>query len=435
MTDEVTAEKKAGVVSRVARWAAIVWIQIGITIVLFGLLSVMAGLIVKVVRHSRQGRQPAETQAYPQAPWAPAYFKAMNSVHMRWYPYVYWKTAPMRSPYLNIDQQSNRVNWNKPRPPGGDGRPVLRVFAFGGSTTWGAGARDDFTIPSLLAKQFASNPRYNVEVSNFGQMGWVTSQELLYLYRLLARGERPDLVIFYDGVNDCFLGYQNGIAGLTQNEFLRADEFGLLGSSTGRKRLYWTAIRTALMSTGLADLIKLLSGKGEGNVERREIKPVSTLAYLASPRDFEGNAAVEQDIVDVYLFNKQIVETLGRRFGFRSLFYWQPVIYSKRPLTAFERHFLGADSRQEFFSGTYKRVAAVAHSDGVHDISGILDRDQTYFIDPWHITEAGNEIVAQRMAADAAPILAQIARERQTASRPRDAAPSGGNRAGLSPSP
>jgi lysophospholipase L1-like esterase len=404
---------------KAVRLAAIIWIQIGLTILLFAMVSIIAGQIVNAVRRARDRRQPPETQAYPEAAWAPAYFKAMNSVRMRWYPYVYWKTAPMRSPYLNIDAHSNRVTWKPPRPPGAGGHRVLRVFAFGGSTTWGAGARDDYTIPSLLAKQFAGQAGYDIEVSNFGQMGWVTSQEVIYLYELLRRGAQPDLVIFYDGVNDTFLGYQDGIAGLTQSEFLRAQEFGILASSTGRKKLYGTAIRTFLMNTGLADLIKLMMGQDEGNVERKDITPLSTIAYLAPPSDFEGMNAIEQDVVDIYLFNRRFVEVLGQHFKFRSLFYWQPVIYSKNPLTPLERNFVGSRSRQQFFSGTYRRIAAAAPGAGVYDISGILNSERgDYFIDPWHITEAGNQIVARRMAADAQPLLAQAAQARMHTTPP-----------------
>jgi hypothetical protein len=414
MMDQTENRPRRALPWRIAHWAAILWIQVGIAIAAFAILSMAAGAIVKTVRRARQRGTPIETQAYPDsASWVPEFFRAMNSVKMRWYPFVYWKTAPMRSAWLNIDPHSNRVNWNPPRR-GNDGKPLLRIFAFGGSTTWGAGARDDYTIPSLLAKDLAGNPRYDIEVRNFGQMGWVTSQELVYLYELLRRGERPDLVIFYDGINDTFLGYQDGIAGLTQNEFLRAQEFGILASSSGRKRLYGTALRTFLMNTGMADLIKLLSGKDQAMVERTEVGPIASIAYLAPPSDFEGADAIEQDIVNIYVFNNQMVRAVGDHFGFRSLFYWQPVIYSKHPLTAYEQAFVGARSRQDFFTATYRRLSSAAQKEGVHDLSGILDGagSRTYFVDPWHITEEGNAVVARRMASDAAPLLAAMAQSR-----------------------
>jgi lysophospholipase L1-like esterase len=408
-----------GWLQRLAYWAAFIWVQLGVTILLFVLLSALSGAVVNTIRRARQRHEPAETAAYTgTASWAPAYFRAMHDVHMRWYPYVYWKTAPMRSPYLNIDRHSNRITWNQ--PPRDNGRPLLRVFCFGGSTTWGAGARDDYTIPSLLAKHLAGHADYDVEVDNFGQMGWVTSQELIYLYELLRRGQRPDLVIFYDGVNDTFIGYQNGIAGLTQSEFLRSEEFGIMASSSGRKKLYAAAIRTLLMNTGFFDLIKLVKHQDTGDIERTETMPQAMIDYLAPPSDFEGTDAVEQDVVNIYRFNQQMVETMGARFGFRGLFYWQPVIYSKSPLTPLERNFVGSRAREKFFAGTYKRIASVAPGDGINDISGILDNDsgQTYFIDAWHITEAGNDIVARRMASDAEPLLAQAAQARRQTPAP-----------------
>jgi hypothetical protein len=112
---------------------------------------------------------------------------------------------------------------------------------------------------------------------------------------------------------------------------------------------------------------------------------------------------------------------LGERFGFRTLFYWQPTIYSKRPLTAFEQALVGARSRQKFFSGVYGRLAGAAQGAGVADISGILNAAgaKPYFVDQWHITEEGNAVVAQRMASDAAPLLAEAARaNRQPAPSP-----------------
>ena len=42
----------------------------------------------------------------------------------------------------------------------------------------------------------------------------------------LQRGNVPDVVIFYDGVNDVFSTFQNGASGLPQNEASRVEEFG-----------------------------------------------------------------------------------------------------------------------------------------------------------------------------------------------------------------
>lgn len=400
-----------GVVAKIAHIIALIWIQIGLTLVLFWIVSAASGAVVKRLRHARD-RVPDPIEAYQGQPWAAEYFKSLNRVHMRWYPYVYWKAVPMTSRYLNIDPNGNRVTWNESYQAG-DGRPVLRIFMMGGSTTWGTGVRDDHTLPSLLAHRFAHDPGFDVEITNLGQIGYVTTQELMLLYQLLRQGQRPDLVIFYDGINDCFTAYQNGIAGLTQSEFFRAQEFSVLSSSWGRKKLYRAAVHTALMSTGMADLVKWLEGKDNPNMAPHEIKPV--LPYLAPP-EFEGADGVERDVVDIYLFNVQFARMLGERYGFRTLFYWQPTVFSKDSLVPFERRLLiGDPMRQKFFDGTYKRVAAAASAKGVIDISGILNgRKELDFIDPYHISESANEIIAGRMAADAGPILAQLAHEKSS---------------------
>jgi lysophospholipase L1-like esterase len=399
---------------------AALWIQIGLALILFWLVSMTAGAVVKRIRHARDVI-PAPQEAYPAAPWAAQYFQSLNRVHMRWYPYAYWKATPMSSQYLNIDADGNRVTWRKAHPAGATQRPVLRLFMLGGSTLWGTGVRDNHTLASLLAQRFSATPGYDVEVTNLGQVGYVSTQELLLLYQLLRRGQRPDLVLFYDGVNEAFTGYQNGMGGLTQSEFFRAQEFSILGSSWGRKTLYRTALRSALMSTGLADLIKLLAGKDNPNMLPHEVKPLPGLSYLAPPQDFEGTDAVERDVADIYLFNVQMVRMLAERFKIRSLFYWQPTVFSKNQLAPFERKLLPGDPmRAEFFRGTYKQVAAQATANGIIDISGILDnRHQLDFIDPYHLNESANEIVVNRMAADAAPILDQIAREKSAAARTR----------------
>ena len=91
----------------------------------------------------------------------------------------------------------------------------------------------------------------------------------------------------------------------------------------------------------------------------------------------------------------------------------------------FERKLLFGDPmRQEFFDQTYKRVAAIARANGIIDISGILnDRDKLDFIDPYHVNESANEIIADRMAADAGPVLAQLARDKRAGRKEPAAAP------------
>ena len=53
---------------------------------------------------------------------------------------------------------------------------------FGGSTMWGTGARDACTIPSLLARALQGRGM-SLEIINFGETGYVRTQEVITSHR------------------------------------------------------------------------------------------------------------------------------------------------------------------------------------------------------------------------------------------------------------
>ena len=59
---------------------------------------------------------------------------------------------------------------------------------------------------------------------------------MMELFLQLREGNIPDLVVFYDGVNDVFSAYQQGKAGIPQNENNREKEFNSIRS---KKRSLW----------------------------------------------------------------------------------------------------------------------------------------------------------------------------------------------------
>ena len=77
----------------------------------------------------------------------------------------------------------------------------LSVWFFGGSALFGDGQRDDHTIPSEFAR-LAEADGIPVEVRNYGRPGVAMWQELQLFEQTVAAGQKPDLVVFYDGFND-----------------------------------------------------------------------------------------------------------------------------------------------------------------------------------------------------------------------------------------
>jgi lysophospholipase L1-like esterase len=77
----------------------------------------------------------------------------------------------------------------------------VSVWFFGASALFGDGQRDDHTIPSEFAR-LAEADGIALEVRNYGRPGTAIWQELQLFEQLVASGQKPDLVVFYDGFND-----------------------------------------------------------------------------------------------------------------------------------------------------------------------------------------------------------------------------------------
>jgi lysophospholipase L1-like esterase len=80
----------------------------------------------------------------------------------------------------------------------------LTIWLFGGSTMRGATDQDDQTIPSHLSKLLnGKDSREQYALVNFGEISFNSLLETKYLQKvLIERPERPEVIIFYDGVND-----------------------------------------------------------------------------------------------------------------------------------------------------------------------------------------------------------------------------------------
>ena len=97
-------------------------------------------------------------------------------------------------------------------PPADGVRPV-EVWLFGGNALFGPAQRDDATIPSQLSALAAADG-VPILVRNQGVPGYSNHQETVALADALARGERPAVVVFYDGFEDLELALGAAFAGL-----------------------------------------------------------------------------------------------------------------------------------------------------------------------------------------------------------------------------
>ena len=76
---------------------------------------------------------------------------------------------------------------------------------YGGSTTYGLNQRDDHTIASELAR-VAHEHGVTIDIDNRGALGhlhWMEAERFAWDLTIEAP---PDMVIFYDGVNEGWAG-------------------------------------------------------------------------------------------------------------------------------------------------------------------------------------------------------------------------------------
>jgi lysophospholipase L1-like esterase len=321
---------------------------------------------------------------------------------LQWEPYIYWKRPPFAGRYVNIDADGRRRTWNLRA-----NQPV-EIYMFGGSTMWGIGSRDDYTIPSALSRMLTQVFPGRIRVTNYGTTGFVSTQEMILLMRELQRGCRPRIVIFYDGYNDTFSAFQNRKAGIPLNEQNRATEFNILQSSRTRD-LFLAALKRSNLYNLVRDTHDKLSGPKQ---------PPSL------PAKMENKLA--PDIFYYYTMNSDIIDAIGDKMRFSSLFYWQPTPYTRTNRNQFEESWLTDRAQEKFFSEVYTSVkhSPLQTRTSFHDISDVFrGYDGTLYVDFAHTTERGNEIIARRMFQDVAPLIEQEIADRNGSSQSGNPAP------------
>ena len=389
--------------NKIVKVARDIWTIVGITLLVFLLLESFLSLTFRVRESFSKSSTAfvdsrANADAYQDRSWAASYYEEFERSQIaQWKPYVYWRQQPYQGKYINITENGLRFTPD-PLITHQSGTPPLRIFMFGGSTLWGTGARDSMTIPAILATELA-NKGITAEVTNFGESGYVNTQEFIGLLLELQKEKIPDLVIFYDGVNDTFSAYQQGVAGVPQNEFNRVTEFNLL-TPANRAKLWFVAFRNTLHDLST---VKFLEGlfRRLGVIPQRGA--VSASAVVSSQVDHD---ALAHDVVANYKNSIKMVNALANQYGFKGFFYWQPTIFQKIHLTEYESWWRQDGRPMElFFLKTY---ALAQQSIGTHethsqvrDLSLIFSNvREPLYVDWCHLAELGNTLIAKKMASD-----------------------------------
>jgi len=291
------------------------------TILFFGVLELAARGALKTYGFaSRPASEPLigegnprETVSYYSSQrWAKKYWQEFRlSRKQRYYPYVGWRRAPFAGETINVDQSGIRAT------PGADCRDgSFKVFAFGESSMWGTGSPDWGTIPAHLQrgleKQITGRP---VCMVNFAESAYVSTQDVIILLMQLQSGNIPDWVLFYN-TGDIYAAYQSGRAGVVQNLDQLAAKF-----ETGPSQ---PTLLDRLQNTSSYALFERLIDKTRiGNSEQKKEAPKQLVTFKTKGIDAKKLGA---SVVQSYFENFRMVNALGEKYRFKSLFFLPPHI-------------------------------------------------------------------------------------------------------------
>lgn len=388
------------------------------------LLSELALVMLSTLRSSTLGvgtgsfddlrRHYLALSVYRDQEWAEGYWEEVRDVvEMPFQPFLTWRTRPFDGRHLRVDSQGIRHTPGSVCEPADDSesRP-FEVWVFGGSTVWGWGAADHGTLPAYLGRGLASQLDRPTCVVNLGENGYVASQGLLRLEERLRQGHRPDLVLFYDGVNDVMGAYHDGRPGAHQN----------LALYRRRWEQHESPLRASLARLELSRWLGRVSG-------RWHPEPDPVLSAEQIRRHHLG-------VVDT-------IATLGRGFDFRYHAFWQPHITTGAKVLSGEEEPMGEalawtvalePPLVELFRKTAESMGEAARDRP--DLTSIVDvfdnRSETVWIDTWgHVGPEGNALIARRMlgSLDGIQPETDVSAGRATAGAPRDTGPDrGGSR-------
>lgn len=359
------------------------------TLVLFAFLEMVSIIVVRTGRLLFPTTTPMARYAalpyYQAHDWSTEYLREQTLYagrEKRYRPYILWRGGQFEGTTTTVDQHGIR------RTPGADCRSeAYKVFAFGGSTMWGWGAPDWGTIPAYLQAGFAALTERPICVMNFGQDAFVSTQSLIELLMQLQAGNRPDLVLFYDGVNEVYAAYQSG------QPRLHADFYDISTKFEGDRHLFVEWLKTSRLFSLLTSVVSRLDSQPS-------TPSLNAMTYRTMGVDA---ATLANSVIQTYLGNYELVEALAQVYEFEFFFFWQPSIaVGDKSLTSEEQQIQSEldPALVDLYQAIYRRIEQTAPAfRNLYDLADILDsRPEQIWIDTWgHVTPIGNRLIAEGM--------------------------------------
>ena len=300
-------------------------------------------------------------ESFPGEPWGAEVIAEQASRLQETDPRYGLVNVDWRSRYVNV-VDGHRVTYEVDEPE-------HTVWLFGGSTAFGLGQRDAHTIASNIVRQADEDGR-RIEVVNFGVSGYANVQEALVFEDRLRAGERPDVAVFLDGVNDLAVAFER-------------ERYGLFDTSEPLTLAYSEELQVEREEDAAA----------RGHTESHDPQRMARLAaeqYGASARRVQSLA--EQYDVPLLLFWQPHVQTMEAG---------APGLYTVLRSLEYPAGYLPTAN------AIADRAARLSGVDPI-DLTDIFDDvDRPIYFDWSHTNEAGARIEAAAMYAHLRPLLAR----------------------------
>jgi lysophospholipase L1-like esterase len=356
------------------------------TVLLLAVAELGAALVLSALPASAPFRYPGETSPYYQdKAWAAQYWREYHAVRQVYHPYFLWRARPFHGRLINIDSNGLR------KTPGAHCEPgAYQVDAFGGSGLWGWGEPDSATLAAYLQAELSRGSQRPVCVRNFAQLGSNSTQDLIQLLRELQVASRvPDLVVFYNGVNDMVPPFAYGRAG---THFDQRIVTARVEGALDKTRSSEPELTAWLGGSSLWRLASRVRPERDG---RARPAPVRT---RSGPFTSDGLA---DSIVSTFVANLVTLDALAERYGFRYEVFWQPnALIGPKPLSREEQAMRAEEQIRPLVERVHSRISCVATRYAhLHDLTGAFADDTgLLYVDWTHVNSRGNRLIARSLA-------------------------------------
>lgn len=234
-----------------------------------------------------------------------AAFADLAQIRMDYKPFLEWAPSPFNGQVTQIGADGLRAV-----PGSGSAGEPVRLF--GGSTMWGTGVSDAQTIPGQVARLLPGRP-----VVNHAQSGYVSRQGVEALVNLVNQRQPLGTIVFYDGVNDVFVGCSTAISvnGHIQEPRMRA------AIDAGGVERSW--LRDLLFGASLPFVRRV--------VDKLAFElggaPILDTGPQGAPSRCRGNPAEAERVADTLIANWRLAARMTAEAGGRFLAVLQPVAY------------------------------------------------------------------------------------------------------------